>query len=142
MKEFVFENTRLQVDVERTRAWYDAHDDLLERCSCAYCRNFRAAQAYLPEEADHFLNTMGLTLQKPAEVMEWCKEADGRHWYTLQYHLVGELLEKGDAPIPLAPEVTAGFTVDSGPFLENFPTPFFQLFLDIRLPWVLKESDD
>ena len=129
------------VDVERTRGWYETHADLAARCSCANCQNFRAAAPLLPKEADAFLRRLGLTLSQPAEIMEWCREDDDRNWYTLQYHLVGTLLEQAPVPAEIAPEVTAGFTEGSGPFLEGFPEPFFQLFLDIRIPWMLKNGE-
>lgn len=141
MTEFVFGKDRMQVDAERTRDWYSAHEDLEGRCTCAYCRNFHAALPLLPREVRQFLEPLGLTLERPAEIMEWCKEADGRHWYTALYHLVGELAEEGAEPVEIAPEVTVGFAVDSGPFLKDFPKPFFQLFLDVYLPWVLEETD-
>lgn len=142
MAEFVFGKNRLRVDAARTRNYYAAHDELADSCSCAYCQNFRAALPYLPQEIATFLEPLGLMPERPAEIMEWCREADGRHWYTIQYHLAGELTERDDAPVRIAPEVTVGFAADSGPFLEAFPEPFFQLFLDVRLPWVLEESDD
>ena len=141
MAEFVFVDYRIQVDVERTRSYYDAHRELFDRCSCAYCRNFRAALPHLPQAAGEFLAPLGLPLELPAEVMEWCRESDGRHWYTLQYHLAGALLKKGETPVQVAPEITAGFTEGSGPFLKSFPKLFFQLFLDLRLPWLLDEAD-
>ena len=131
MTEFTFGNHRIWVDVERTRAWYDAYGEPAAGCTCGNCRNFMAAASLLPKGVGEFLAPLGLTLLKTAEVMEWCKEADGRHWYTLQYHLAGELVEKGKEPVEVVPEVTAGFTVDSGPFLKDFPEPFFQLFLDV-----------
>ena len=141
MTEFIFGKDRIQVDVERTRGWYSAHGELEQRCSCAYCRNFHTALPLLPEKVRQFLEPLGLTLERPAEIMEWCKEADGRHWYTALYHLAGELLEEGAEPIGVAPEASVSFLTDKGPFLEDFPEPFFQLFLDVRLPWMLEEAD-
>ena len=142
MAEFVFGKDRIQVDVESTRDWYRVHKELEGRCTCAYCRNFNAALPLLPQEVGRFLEPLGLTMERPAEVMEWCKEGDGRHWYTALYHLVGELLEEGDVPKEIAPGVTVSFLEDKGPFLEGFPKPFFQLFLDLHLPWVLEETDE
>lgn len=142
MTEFVFAPYRLLVDVEATRAWYDAYGEPAGGCGCAYCRNFLAAAPALPPEVKGFLAPLGLELCRPGEVMEWCREADGRHLYTVQYHLAGTLLEKGEADIRLAPEITGGFASGMGPFLQGFPEPFFQCYLDLRLPWVLEEPDD
>ena len=141
MTEFVFGKNRIKVDVERTGDWYSAHEELEQRCTCVYCRNFHAALPLLPKKVRQFLEPLGLTLERPAEIMEWCKEADGRHWYTALYHLAGELLEEGAEPLGIAPDVTVNFLTERGPFLENFPEPFFQLFLDVRLPWVLEKAD-
>jgi hypothetical protein len=142
MTEFAFGHNRIRVDVERTRAWYDACGKPAAGCTCGNCRNFIAAASLLPKEVGEVLAPLGLTLLKTAEVMEWCREADGRHWYTLQYHLAGELVEKGEGTVQIAPEVTVGFAEGGGPFLKNFPEPFFQLFLDLRLPWVLDETNN
>ena len=140
--EFALGESRVRVDAERTRAYYDAHAALSASCDCGYCRNYRAACSGIPKEAEGLLDQLGLTLTRPAEIMEWCREADGRHWDTIQYHVAGELLAQGRAPVEIAPEVTVGFTKDSGPFLEGFPEPFFQVFLDLRLPWLLEEPED
>ena len=142
MTEFSFGKNCITVDVERTRNYYLTHDELADKCSCAYCRNFRSVSGLLPKEVGEFLAPLGLALERPAEIMEWCRELDGRHWYTVQYHLAGELVERGEEPMEIAPEVTVGFTKDSGPFLKDFPESFFQLFLDVRLPWALEEPDD
>ena len=128
MTEFAFGHNRIRVDVERTRAWYDACGKPAAGCTCGNCRNFIAAASLLPKEVGEVLAPLGLTLLKTAEVMEWCREADGRHWYTLQYHLAGELVEKGEGTVQIAPEVTVGFAEGSGPFLKNFPEPFFNSF--------------
>lgn len=142
MTEFAFAHDRVLVDTAATWAYYNAHGDLENRCGCAYCRNFRAALPGLPGEVRRFLELLGLTLERPAEIMEWCREDDGRHWYTALYHIAGELREAGEQPVEIAPEVTVSFLADKGPFLEEFPEPFFQLFLDVRLPWLLDEPDD
>ena len=77
MTGFVFGNDRIRVDVERTQGHYAAHnDELLDRCGCACCRNFRAALPLLPENVAEFPEPLGLTPERPAEIMEWCKEAD------------------------------------------------------------------
>lgn len=142
MTEITFGNYRLSVNVEDTRAWYAAYGETAGGCDCAYCRNFAAAADGIPREAGTFLARLGLDIQKPGEVMEQGREADGRHRYTVQYHVAGTLEEMGETDMELAPGITAWFTVDMGPFLRDFPEPFFQCCLDLRLPWALEEPDD
>lgn len=139
--EFVLGDHHLSVDTAATSAYYEAHTELVSACSCAHCRNFHAALPLLPVGIRDFLTALGLRADCPAEVMEWTREADGRHWYTVQYQIAGTLLRRGD-PVEIVPGTTAAFTSGSGPFLEGFPTPCFQLFLDLRLPWLLKNMEN
>lgn len=133
---------RLHTDPAANRVWYEAHGERAGGCDCAYCRNFMAALPLIPESVELFLTPLGLMLEKPAEILHWCREADGRHWYSVQFHLTGTLEKTADEPTEIAPGVTAVFLKTAGPRLRGFPEPFFQLFLDIRLPWVLEGPDE
>lgn len=141
MREFIFGNYRLEVDVEATRAWYETYGDATGGCGCAYCRNYAAAVGTLPPEVGMFLAPLGLDLKKPGDATEYGPTAGGR-WYMPLWHMAGRLLEVGEEPLVLAPGVTASFTTDTGPFLKNFPEPFFQCCLSMTLPWVLEEPED
>lgn len=141
MTEFVFGDHHIKVDVEATRTWYAAHGEIAGGCDCAYCRNFAAAVGGAPGEIREFLARLGLDIQRPGEVVECGREENGSHRYTVLYHVAGTLLERGAADIALAPEITGGFASDMGPFLQGFPEPFFQCYLDLHLPWVLEEAD-
>lgn len=141
MTEFSFGAYRLLVDVEATRAWYDRYGDATGGCGCAYCRNYAAAAVGLPPEVGAFLAPLGLDLRKPGDATEY-GPAEGGRWYMPLWHLAGRLLEAGEEPLVLSPGVTASFTTDTGPFLKNFPEPFFQCWLSMTLPWVLEEPED
>ena len=138
MTEFVFGPFRLGVDAEATRRWYDTCGDETGGCDCAYCRNFAAAAKALPPEVEAFLEPLGLSLRRPGEIGEYGPRPGGR-WYMPMWHIAGRLLEAGEGELPIAPGVTAGFAVDMGPFLQDFPEPFFQCWLSMTLPWLLKE---
>ncbi len=138
--EFALGPYRLSVDVEATQNWYHVHGEAAGGCDCAYCRNFSAAVEALPPEVGAFLTRLGLDLRKPEDASE-CGPADGGRLYLPIYHLAGRLLERGAGPLTLAPGVTAWFTTDQGPFPRNFPEPFFQCCLELRLPWVLEEPE-
>ena len=49
MTEFVFGGYRLAVDVEATRAYYEAHSEAWITCQCDGCRNFARAVETLPQ---------------------------------------------------------------------------------------------
>lgn len=141
MTEFAFNGSRLEVDVEATRSWYAAHGEMAGGCGCAYCRNFLAALDGVPPELQAFLGRLGLDMAKPIEAAENMREADGRHWYTVWYHLKGRLLEAGGQDIVLWEGCRASFQRVCCVRPASFPTPCFQLDLDLRLPWVLEEPD-
>lgn len=141
MTEFAVGDGRIQVDVEATQAWYAAHGQLAGGCDCGYCRNFAAAVEGVPPAVGAFLARLGLDIRRPGEVMEWCREADGRHWYTAQYHVAGTVLAAPSGGLEAAPEVLIWFHTGQGPFLPAFPEPFFQVEADLRLPWLLDEPE-
>ena len=141
MTEFVLGPYRLEVDIEATRRWYDAYGDDAGGCDCAYCRNFAAAAGTLPTEVEAFLKPLGLSLRRPGEIGEYGPRPGGR-WYMPMWHIAGRLLKAGEGELPIAPGVTAGFSVDMGPFFRDFPEPFFQCWLSMTLPWVLEEPPD
>ena len=128
----------IQVDAAATRAWYDRFGDATGGCDCAYCRNFAAAVATLPPEVEAFLESLGLSLHRPGDIGEYGPRPGGR-WYQPLWHIAGRLLETGEGELSIAPGVTAGFAVEMGPFLRDFPEPCFQCWLSMTLPWVLKE---
>ncbi len=140
MTEFAFPSGRILTDPESNRAWYAAHGEIMGGCDCAYCRNFAAAAAGLPPNVWEFLDTLGVDLYKPDEAAENCREADGRHWYSAWYHMTGELLEDG-AETAMAEDCIQSFQSVCCLKVEQFPSPHFQLNLELRLPWVLDEPD-
>ena len=138
MAEFVFGPYRLEVDVEATRNWYDLYGEPAGGCDCAYCRNYAAAVGILPPEVAAFLEPLGLDLHRPGDATEY-GPAEGGRWYMPMWHLAGRLLEAGEGERTIAPGVTASFFTDTGPFLKDFPRPFFQCGLSMILPWALAE---
>lgn len=69
MKEFVFGLYRLEVDVEATRAYYEAHPGPWITCTCDGCRNFARAAGKLPRAVTDFFHALGLDPEKPGELM-------------------------------------------------------------------------
>lgn len=139
MTEFVFGPYRMEVDVEATRMWYRRYGDATGGCDCLYCRNFAAAVGTLPPEVGAFLEPLGLDLHKPGDASE-CGPAEGGRLYWPVYHVAGRLLETGKEPLELVPGVSVWFTTDLGPFLREFPEPFFQCCMSMDLPWILEEE--
>ena len=140
MRDMHIGGYHIQVEAEATWRWYDTCGDDTGGCDCAYCRNFAAAVGTLPTEAEAFLEPLGLSLRRPGEIGEYGPRPGGR-WYMPMWHIAGRLTERGEEELPIAPGVTAGFAVDMGPFFQDFPEPFFQCWLSMTLPWLLKEPN-
>lgn len=141
MTEFTFGTYRLLADIPATRAWYETHGLPAGGCDCAYCRNFSANPPCFPPEVNTLLAALGLDVSMPSETMELGREADGRRYYSLLYHIAGTLEQSASTPLELLSGVTVRFVTDTGPFLKDFPQPCFQLLLDVRLPWALSEPE-
>ena len=125
------------VDAEATRAWYETVGEPGGGCSCGYCRNFTAA-VQARGAGPLYLETLGVDLLRPIEVVENGREADGRRWYTAIYHLAGTLLEQGTETVVEGVACTAReccFTV------RDFPRPCFEVDVEWHLPWVLEETE-
>ena len=150
---FRFGNYTLDVDVERTRAFYAREDvkTTSEQCTCAGCQNYDKAILKMPAAVTDFLESLGLDPRKPAEafdVMGGLAE-DGKVLYNGFYHLCGVRLQGEDAWVETAKDMKhldgdRMYAVD-GDFKvsfeeevcllhEAFPTPVLQMEFDARLP--------
>ena len=153
---FRFGNYTLDVDVERTRAFYAREDvkTTSEQCTCAGCQNYDKAILKMPAAVTDFLESLGLDPRKPAEafdVMGGLAE-DGKVLYNGFYHLSGVRLQGEDAWVKTAKDMKhldgdRMYAVD-GDFKvsfeeevcllhEAFPTPVLQMEFDARLPVAL-----
>ena len=133
-----FDQFIINVDTERTRAFYEAAPGI--DCACQGCRNFSLAAASLPEEARVFLRTLGIAPQKPAETWVNCRQEDGRVLYGGFYHLCGTLLQGKDGWHTVTEDFRAVFTEDTALVVPNFPRPVLQLEILASLPWLLDED--
>lgn len=153
---FRFGNYTLDVDVERTRAFYARGDvkTTSQQCTCAGCQNYDKAILEMPSTVTDFLESLGLDPRKPAEafdVMGGLAE-DGKVLYNGFYHLCGVRLRGEDAWVKTAKDmkhldgdrmyaVDGDFKVSFEEEIcllhEAFPTPVLQMEFDARLPVAL-----
>src|SRR5262245_13388705 len=109
--------------------WLIDHDPELTRCcfarvpagpgcDCAYCRNFNAgAGKPFPAEFQVLAESLGVNVQKPAELCHYCREKSGLYFTGGWYHLVGSIVSGADlvqasnecAFERLAPQFEIGF---------------------------------
>ena len=151
----------IDVDVERTRAFYARPDVLTtsQGCSCTGCQNFDKAILTVPDTVTAFLASLGIDPRKPAET--YCvkgvgeREADGTVWYQGWYHVCGTVekwpdFEQTETRITIRPEdyyrpdPAFHYEVIIEPMVDlihkEMPRPVIQLMFDTYLPYVLKEQ--
>ena len=152
---FEFGTFKVDVDVERTRRFYETVEDQLG-CECAGCRNFRKAYPLLPDAVQAFFRQLGVDIGKPAEATAYNSYDGNLTFYDGFYHICGTILE-GREPfiqvdkrhfqldknmtINLTPDYFAYFTSKCGLVDEDFPTPVIQLEIQGNIPWVLDEPN-
>ncbi|MBQ2957410.1 MAG: hypothetical protein IJE08_13215 [Clostridia bacterium] len=149
---FCFGSYRIDVDVEKTRAFYDRAATITEGCKCSGCRNYEAWAKSLSEEPKGIMGEMGVRPEKPAEAFVNGENADGSMFYGGWYHLCGRILEGGsscrndlerDYQIDelcfeeLGNGFRAAFTDHIALLEEGFPEPAIQMEIMADIPWLL-----
>ena len=158
---FRFGNYTLDVDVDRTRAFY-VRDDVKttsEQCTCAGCRNFEKAILKTPAAVTDFLESLGIDPRKPAEAFDVMGGLDenGQVLYNGFYHICGVRLQgedawvetakdtkhlDGDRMYAVAPAFKVSFEEQVLLLHEAFPTPVLQMEFYARLPVALPGGYD
>ena len=147
---FTFADYQIEVDVERTRAFYESEASIStsKQCICDGCQNYDKAILTASADVLTFLRSLGIDPCKPAEVYTLSddREPDGRYLYGGWYHIVGTIIQKG-ASNGYKPDSDYDFTVyfvddrlQMGWVEPNFPTPFLELSIDTILPYMITEK--
>ena len=143
----------IEHDPERTGGFYAQAPET--DCTCAGCRNFRAAVSRMPGELRAFLEQFGIDPAKPAEMSAVHAPDAGRIYYDGFYHLCGELREGTEPFIQTGPkhfklderylipvgEHSLWFRADCALVSPDFPRPAVQVEVGFHLPWVLEEEN-
>lgn len=158
--QFSFGDIFLEVDVEKTKAFYQKAEKITEGCQCSGCRNYEQAASVFPDEVKLFFRNLGIAPDKAAEVYVNCPEDDGKTvYYGGFYHLCGTVQE-GVSPWQTAGNtenalisywnsehtylIVEGYHVgffNGGSLIEeNFPEPVIQMEIEFHVPWVLDEE--
>lgn len=159
---FKLNNCILDIDVERTRAFYERTDikSIGEQCSCCGCQNYDKVIMEASDRVTEFLRSLGIDPRKPPEVynVTGLLEEEGTIWYNGWYHVCGRIVESPDmveetlldtgvilkrtcwehsySPDPDFPFMVLPI-LDQALLHEDFPTPVIQLEIDTHLPYVL-----
>ena len=106
---FQFGEYKIDVDVEKTRQFYDRAKTVSEGCQCDGCLNFERAVDKLPQNIRDFFSALGVDMKKICEC----------YVYPLSPNFGVSFSDRIDMPEP------------------DFPLPVIQLDFDADIPWVL-----
>ena len=146
---------KIDIDVEKTKSFYETAELLSEGCECQGCRNYEKAVDFADVEVKEILDALGIDMKKAAEVWGYFAKEKGMMEYHGFYHLCGTLLEGGflyqrvadkeyrmmdDCMHVINENFMIGFTETIDLLEDEFPEPIVQLEFSIYLPWVLDEE--
>ena len=150
---FEFGKFCVDVDVERTREFYDKHGKtVIEDCGCVNCRNYYESILTVSDKVTTFFRSLGIDPRKSPEATWWYTDENGVAYYTICFHLVGTLVNSvalcrlaGDHGMETIIEnfheidtgFNIGFTSQVVILEQNFPEPSIQLEIEAHIPWVL-----
>ncbi len=146
-----FDHGKLDVDIEKTKQFYETAEEITAGCSCDGCRNFMMAVPLFPQPVKDFFHALGVDLRKAAEIIAWCSEDDGNAiFYGGFYHICGTMpggadcwKDHGEMKLhSLADGYEVGFTNDNSLLEKNFPAPVVQMEIFFhKVPWLLEQKN-
>lgn len=102
---FQFGQHQVDIDVDKTRSFYENAPFISEGCSCSGCRNYEKVIKALPPEVTVFFD-LGVDMRKVSEVYVNCTNSNGTLFYGGFYHLCGTLLAGKSAWVPKSPSTS------------------------------------
>jgi len=139
---FSFPKFTLDIDVEKTQAYYKTAHLVSEDCSCSGCRNYEEAIELLPKEVLSFFSQLGIEMEKIREVYVNCTNTDDTVFYGGFYHVCGSIVEGESVCLTIAHNFDVSFKDTCDLLEDSFPIPAIQLEISANMPWVLAEKND
>ena len=84
---FQFGEYKIDVDVEKTRQFYDRAKTVSEGCQCDGCLNFERAVDKLPQNIRDFFSALGVDMKKICECYVYCAKDENTLYYGALPHL-------------------------------------------------------
>ncbi|MHA6252528.1 hypothetical protein [Oceanobacillus sp. CAU 1775] len=147
LQQIKLANWLLEVDVEKTREFYDKGIDV---CDCLDCKNYVEACKQLDASLTFLFNELGINPSMPAHLSQFPTEEQMTKLYIGNYHLVGNLLagewstssDWNESNTIKRENFTFGFSRELEFVPEDYPRPVLQLDFEAAIPWVLAEDPD
>lgn len=150
-----FGQYEIDVDIEKTKAFYEKAKLVSKECSCDGCQNFEKAVDVLPEAVRVFFIKLGIDMKKPAECYVYNTNEDGSLSYGGFYHVCGTILSgnsswvksgqgaywKDDLSFHITPDFHITIHDDISLLEKDFPLPVIELDIVADIPWMLEKEN-
>ncbi|MGP1908009.1 hypothetical protein ACTSEZ_07540 [Metabacillus sp. JX24] len=137
----------IEIDLIKTKEFYQKFHLITEDCGCDYCSNYVLACDSFPKNIKNTFNLLGIDPRKEGEVYELIDNEDGTHLYGGFYHIVGKIIdgpdiwkpseETVDFPTLGRNDMEIGFNKDLALVPSSFPRPVIQFQFEMNVPWLL-----
>lgn len=153
---FEFGQYKTDIDVEKTKHFYEKAEFVSKSCSCDGCLNFEKAIDILPNSVTKFFANIGVDMRKVCECYVNYTKDEKTLMYGGFYHLCGNLLEgksawkiiddrtaywSNDEAYAIDPNFHISFQKDIVLLEPDFPLPVIQLDFSASIPWVLEKKN-
>lgn len=152
---FEFGQYKVDIDLEKTKHFYEGAELIHENCSCDGCLNFEKAVSMLPQSVRDFFAGLGVDMQKACECYVNGPKDEKTLLYGGFYHLCGKILagehawkDAGNgsrwnekAAYFITPNFQVSFSTDVALLEAGFPQPVIQLEFLADIPWVLERKN-
>lgn len=155
--KFQFGKYLLDVDVEKTKKFYETAETITQGCECPACCNYEKAICIFPVEVIRLFEKIGVDITKAAEIVPYVSKNDKKHIsYGGFYHICGTLLSddtlwnSSDLEVLQLNEnkmynitdgYKIGFSRECDLLENNFPLPAIQMEISFTCPWVLETEN-
>ena len=154
---FEFGQYKIDVDVEKTKKFYEQADLVTEGCSCDGCQNFEKAVETLPVSVRDFFSKLGVDVRKICECYVLCTNEDGTLSYGGFCHICGVLISGESAwgkcdkavsrweerkTFAISESFQISFQEEIDLLEDDFPLPVIQLEFTAEVPWVLDRENN
>lgn len=152
-----FGNYLLDIDVEKTKKFYETAETITQGCDCSACCNYEKATHKFPTEVLNLYDKIGVDITKAAEIMPYFSENDKKSIsYGGFYHICGTLLSgntlwnTSDSAVlhlnenkmqKITDGYRIGFKSECDLLEDNFPLPAIQMEILFTCPWVLETEN-
>ncbi len=152
-----FGNYLLDIDVEKTKKFYETAETITQGCDCSGCCNYEKATNKFSIEVLNFFDKIGVDITKAAEIIPYYSENNKKSIsYGGFYHICGTLLSNNtlwntnDSEVlhlnenkmyEITDGYKIGFSGECDLLEDNFPLPAVQMEISFTCPWVLKAKN-